>query len=72
MSETVSDGAEDIKTEFEIRNLDTEIESENTKVKEVESSNVVIIIGVTTTSVLLVAYLVIYVTEKPKSSIETL
>ncbi|KAK4349900.1 hypothetical protein RND71_029213 [Anisodus tanguticus] len=72
LSETELEGAEQIDTEFETSNLDTEIESENAEVKEIRSSNTVIIIGVSAASVLLVASLVtIYVTRKPKASIVT-
>lgn len=71
--ETVSEGADEIGTEFEISNLDTEIESQNAEVRETGPSNAVIIIGVSAASVLLVVSLVaIYVvTRKPKASIET-
>ncbi|CAN4086882.1 unnamed protein product [Withania somnifera] len=70
-SERVSEGAEEIGTEFEI-NLDTEIEPENAKVKDIGPSNAGIIAGVSAASVLLVASLVtIYVSRKPKASIET-
>ncbi|MCD9640264.1 hypothetical protein HAX54_025465 [Datura stramonium] len=70
--ETVSEGAEEIETEFEISNLDTEIESENAEVKEIGPSNPVLIIGVSAASVLLVAsFVIVYVSRKPKASIET-
>ncbi|KAK4361862.1 hypothetical protein RND71_017103 [Anisodus tanguticus] len=71
ISETLSKGAEEIDTEFETSNLEIDIESENAEVKEFGPSNAVIIIGVSAASVLLVASLVIiYVTRKPKASIE--
>ncbi|XP_055827771.1 uncharacterized protein LOC129895990 [Solanum dulcamara] len=72
ISETVSEGAEEIETEVEISNLGTEIESENAEVKKIGPSNTVIVVGVSAASVILMASLVIiYVTRKPKASIGT-
>ncbi|XP_059307054.1 uncharacterized protein LOC132058615 [Lycium ferocissimum] len=71
ISETVSSGVEEVDTEFETSNLDIEIESENAEVKEIGLSNAVIIIGVSAASVLLASLATIYVTRKPKASIET-
>ncbi|KAK4736098.1 hypothetical protein R3W88_010359 [Solanum pinnatisectum] len=63
---------EEIETELEISNLDTEIESENAEVKEIGLSNAVIVVGVSAASALLVASMaIIYVTRKPNANIET-
>lgn len=70
--EIVPEGTEEIETELEISNLDTEIESENAEVKENGLSNAVIVVGVSAASALLVASMaIIYVTRKPNASIET-
>ncbi|KAK6795927.1 hypothetical protein RDI58_009382 [Solanum bulbocastanum] len=70
--EIVPEGAEEIETELEISNLDTEIESENAEVKEIGLSNAVIVVGVSAASALLVASMaIIYVTRKPNANIET-
>ncbi|CAN4089033.1 unnamed protein product [Withania somnifera] len=71
--ETVSEGAEEIVTEFEISNLDTEIEPENAEIKETGQSNAVNIIGVSAASLLFVAsFVTVYVVmRKPKASIGT-
>ncbi|KAH0687651.1 hypothetical protein KY285_018209 [Solanum tuberosum] len=71
--EIVPEGTEEIEAELEISNLDTEIESENAEVKENGLSNaVIIIVGVSAASALLVASMaIIYVTRKPNASIET-
>ncbi|XP_047266097.1 uncharacterized protein LOC107861782 isoform X4 [Capsicum annuum] len=61
-SETASGGAEEIETEVEISNLDTEL------VAEKGPGNAAIIIGVSAASVLLVV--TILFTRKPKASIE--
>ncbi|KAM3380157.1 putative protein isoform X1 [Capsicum galapagoense] len=61
-SETASGGAEEIETEVEISNLDTELVSEK------GPGNAAIIIGVSAASVLLVV--TILFTRKPKASIE--
>ncbi|XP_004235638.2 probable GPI-anchored adhesin-like protein PGA55 [Solanum lycopersicum] len=70
IQETVPGGAEEIKTEVEISNFDTEIESENAEVKEIGPSNAVIVVGVSAASALL-AMAIIYVARKPNASIET-
>ncbi|KAL3375559.1 hypothetical protein AABB24_006826 [Solanum stoloniferum] len=64
--EIVPEGTEEI----EISNLDTEIESENAEVKENGLSNaVIVIVGVSAASALLVASMaIIYVTRKPNAS----
>lgn len=67
--EIVPEGTEEIETELEISNLDTEIESENAEVKENGLSNSVIVVGVSAVSALLVASMaIIYVTRKPNAS----
>ncbi|XP_016475907.1 uncharacterized protein LOC107797522 isoform X1 [Nicotiana tabacum] len=72
LSETEFKVAEVIDTESETSNLDIEIESEKVEVEEIGLNNTVIIIGVSAASVLLVASLVtIYVSRKPRASIET-
>ncbi|XP_015070852.1 uncharacterized protein LOC107015176 [Solanum pennellii] len=72
IQETVPEGAEEIETEVEISNFDSEIESENAEVKEIGLSNAVIVVGVSAASALLaMAMAIIYVTRKPNASIQT-
>ncbi|TMW84565.1 hypothetical protein EJD97_024931 [Solanum chilense] len=70
IQETVPEGAEEIETEVELSNFDTEIESENAEVKEIGPSNAVIVVGVSAASALL-AMAIIYVARKPNASIGT-